>query len=158
MEHALAYRAATADDVKWLADTFIRSLGSAIKEERGYWDETKERDQFLRQLRLSDTSVLVLEGSPVGFYTAWFEPDHLFLGTLCVIPECQNRRFGTRAMCSIAKRSTNLPVRLSVLKSNRAARRFYERLGCRYVSSSEHHDHFIWPGNAMHATCENARA
>ena len=47
MEHALAYRAATADDVRWLADTFIRSLRSAIKKERGCWDETKECDQFL---------------------------------------------------------------------------------------------------------------
>ena len=144
MEHELSHRAATADDVGWLTDTFIRSLGAAIAEERGYWDEAMERDQFKRQLRLPDTSILIFEATPVGFYTAWREPDHLFLGTLCVMPEHQNRRFGTLAMCDIAKQSGSLPVRLSVLKSNRAARRFYERLGCCCISSSEHHDHFVW--------------
>jgi hypothetical protein len=30
-----------------------------------------------------------------------------------------------------------------------AARRFYERLGCRHESTSRHHDHFVWPTAAF---------
>jgi len=40
-------------------------------------------------------------------------------------------------------------VHLSVLKSNRAARRFYERLGGCRASSTQNHDHFVWPSAAQ---------
>jgi ribosomal protein S18 acetylase RimI-like enzyme len=153
----LSYRRATSEDVNWLVDAYIASLGTAIAEARGYWDETKERGQFLEQLRLSETSVVVSRKTAVGFYTVWFEADHAFLRTLCIVPESQNRRFGTLTMCEIAQRAGNLPVHLSVLKSNRRARRFYEQLGCIVTSSSEYHDHLVWPNKAMHATCAGAR-
>jgi ribosomal protein S18 acetylase RimI-like enzyme len=154
----LSYRQAIAADVGWLADTYLASLQVAIAGARGYWDESKERDQFLRQLRLADTELLILGEHPVGFFTAWLEVDHLFLGTLCVHPEYQNSRLGTLAMCELAKRSGDVPVRLSVLKSNVRARRFYERLGCGCTSSSQYHDHLEWSNKAMRATCEDARA
>jgi ribosomal protein S18 acetylase RimI-like enzyme len=155
---ALSYRQAVPVDAGWLADTYLASLQAAIAGVRGYWDETKEREQFLSQLRLPDTEILILGERPVGFFTAWFEVDHLFLGTLCVIPAHQSSGLGTLAMCELAKRCGNLPIRLSVLKSNVRARKFYERLGCDCTSSSQHHDHLEWPNKAMHATCEDARA
>jgi ribosomal protein S18 acetylase RimI-like enzyme len=154
----LSYRQATSEDLNWLVDAYIASLRTAIADARGYWDETKERRQFLGQLRLSETSVVVFSETAVGFYTMWFEADHAFLGTLCVVPEYQNRRFGTLTMCEIAQRAGSLPVYLSVLKSNLRARQFYEQLGCIVTSSSEYHDHLVWPNQAMHATCANARA
>lgn len=146
-EGSLEFRRATADDMPWLADTFITSLRDAITGTRGYWDENKERIQFREQLRLADTFVLLRESTCVGFYTAWSESDHLFLGTLCVTPDHQSRGIGTAAMRTIRSRADGLPIRLSVLKSNRAARRFHERLGCRWVSSTERHDHFEWFGD-----------
>jgi len=135
-------RPAVIDDVPWLTDTFIAALRSAITAERGYWDEEKERSQFAEQLRLADARVLLTSGSRVAFYTAWSEADHLFLGTLIVVPELQNRGIGTQAMRVIAKQAGERPIRLAVLKANDAARRFYERLGCRKLSTSRHHDHF----------------
>jgi ribosomal protein S18 acetylase RimI-like enzyme len=126
----------------------MTALRSAITAERGEWDELKERTQFQQQLKLANTTVILLQDQPVGFYTAWMEADHLFLGTLCLAEEHQNRGIGTAAMQVIAKQAGGLPVRLSVLKANRDARRFYERLGCRYLSSTRHHDHFEWPCRA----------
>src|SRR5262245_19629276 len=154
----LSCRPASGEDIAWLTNTYIVSMQSAIVGARGYWDEAKERDQFRNQLRLSDTTVLIVGEQPVGFYTAWLEIDHLFLGTLCVLPEYQRRGIGALAMCAIAKRCGKLPVRLSVLKANSLAKRFYDRLGCYCTSSSEYHHHLLWPNNAMHATCEGARA
>lgn len=130
-------------------DTYIAAMRGAITEQRGYWDEQKEHDQFLQQLRLANTFVMLLEGCRAGFFTVWAEEDHLFLGTLCVTPELQNRGIGTSAMRAIANRAGDLPVRLSVLKSNGAARRFYERMGCCMISTSQHHDHFVWPSSAF---------
>ena len=142
----LESRPAAAEDIAWLTDTFLVSLRDAITEVRGYWDEKKERDQFHSQLRLPDSCVLLKEASQVGFYTAWPASDHLFLGTLCVVPEYQNQGIGTAAMEMLKQKAAGLPLHFSVLKSNRAARRFYERLGCLRVSSTERHDHFVWPG------------
>jgi ribosomal protein S18 acetylase RimI-like enzyme len=147
VEGSLEFRLAAAEDIPWLTDTFIASLRDAITEIRGYWDENKERDQFQEQLRLADTFVLSRRATCVGFYTAWSESDHLFLGTLCVAPDHQNRGIGTVAMRVVMRQADGRPLRLSVLKSNRAARRFYERLGCRWVSSTERHDHFVWARN-----------
>ena len=145
-------RPALTEEIPWLTDTFVGALRSAITAERGYWDEQKERSQFADQLRLADTWVVLTEGSRVAFYTAWSEEDHLFLGTLCVAPEFQNRGIGTQAMRRIASEAGERRVRLSVLKANHAARRFYERLGCRQLSTSRHHDHFEWPRSAFLAT------
>jgi ribosomal protein S18 acetylase RimI-like enzyme len=66
-----------------------------------------------------------------------------------VVPELQNRGIGTRAMRTIARQASERPVHLSVLKANTAARRFYERLGCRMLSTSRRHDHFEWPTSAF---------
>ena len=121
-------RAAVVDDVPWLTDTFVTALRTAITAERGYWDEQKEREQFAEQLRLADTWVVLTDGSRVAFYTACAEGDHLFLGTLCVTPERQNRGIGTQAMRTIANQAGERPVHLAVLKANTAARRFHERL------------------------------
>jgi ribosomal protein S18 acetylase RimI-like enzyme len=157
-EEQTSFRAAATEDIGWLTDTYVVSLRESIAQARGYWDEARERAQFLSQLRLPDTRVFVAQGSPVGFCTLWSEVDHLFLGTLCIAPEHQNKGLGELAMCAIAREAGHLPIRLSVLKSNRAARRFYERLGCYCTSSSAYHDHLVWPNVAMHVTCKGTGA
>ena len=144
VEQKIGYRTADSGDVGWLTDVFVTSLRDVITDIRGGWDEARERDQFLRQLRLPDTRVIVAQEDPAGFYTAWLAGDHWFLGTLCVTPAQQNRGIGAAAMREIARRAAGLPVHLSVLKSNGAARRFYERLGGRHVSSTQYHNHFVW--------------
>jgi ribosomal protein S18 acetylase RimI-like enzyme len=149
MEGAMELRAATPDDITWLTDTYIAAMRGAITEQRGHWDHQKEHHQFLQQLRLADTFVMLLEGCRAGFSTIWAEADHLFLGTLCVTPELQNRGVGKSAMRAVANRAGDLPVHLSVLKSNGAARRFYERMGCCMISTSQHHDHLVWPSPAL---------
>lgn len=151
MEQKIEYRAADSGEVGWLTDVFVTSLRDAITDVRGGWDEARERDQFTRQLRLPDTRVIIAQGEPAGFYTAWLAGDHWFLGTLCVTIEQQNRGIGAAAMREVARQAAGLPVHLSVLKSNRAARRFYERLGGRHASSTQYHDHFIWPSAARGA-------
>lgn len=143
VEQKIEYRAADPSEVGWLTDVFVTSLRDVITDIRGVWDEARERDQFMRQLRLSDTRVIVAQGDPAGFYTAWFAGDHWFLGTLCMTPDQQNHGIGAAAMREIARQAAGLPVHLSVLKSNGAARRFYERLGGRYVSSTQYHNHFV---------------
>ena len=47
------------DDVGWLTGVFLTSLCVPITEIRGYWNEAKEREQFMTQLRLADTRVIL---------------------------------------------------------------------------------------------------
>ncbi len=134
----LNYRAALPDDVAWLADVFIGSLRDPITMARGEWNEERERAQFLRQLRLPDTAVILAETTPIGFYTAKHERGGMFLHTLCISPGYQNKGYGTNVMRALAQRTS--PIRMLVLKSNPGARRFYERLGYRWMSATQHHD------------------
>lgn len=144
MAPRIDHRAAEPDDIPWLTETYVVALRDAITEVRGGWDEHRERTQFVAQLRLPDTWILRHGDEAVGLHTAWPEPDHWFLGSLCIAVAHQNRGYGAAAMRELARRAGGLPVRLSVLISNRAARRFYERLGCRYLASTRAHDHFQW--------------
>jgi ribosomal protein S18 acetylase RimI-like enzyme len=68
--------------------------------------------------------------------------DHLFLATVALLPEHQGRGIGTDLVNMVLAegRRHNLPVRLQVLKVNRA-RKLYERLGFKAYGESETHVH-----------------
>jgi len=147
----LTYESAITGDVAWLTDTYIAALGEAIKQARGEWNETRERALFLSQLRLADTLVICRRNERVGFYAASHEPDHLFLQALCILPRYQNSGYGEEVMRALARRSAKLPIRVQALKSSPPARRFYERLGYRWISDSEYHHLLEWTRGPVRA-------
>jgi len=141
----LTYERAIAGDVAWLTDTYIASLGEAIAKARGTWSEERERALFLTQLRLDDTTIVCRGTERIGFYTAWSEPDHLFIPTLCISPQYQGQGYGATIIQSLAGRARELPVKLVALKSSPRARQFYERLGYQWVGEDQYYDVFRSP-------------
>src|SRR5258706_3199233 len=139
----LSYQSVSPDDTTWLADVYIASLRDPITTTRGVWNEEVERAQFVKQLLFTDPTIIQARGNRVGFYAIQLRTDALFLHTLCILPEHQNKGYGTAVMRALAERASG-PIQLSVLKSNLRARRFYERLGYRWVSATQHHDELKW--------------
>jgi len=62
-------RGATADDLAFLADVFLRSMRPHITAVRGFWDEDKEHKQFSEQLHLNQTQIIHQNGKSIGFFT-----------------------------------------------------------------------------------------
>ena len=135
-------RPATDIDVPFLEDVFLRAMRVHIEATRGFWHEPKEREQFREQLQLHHTRIVEHGGIPIGFFMTLEREGHVELHTLCIAPEQQGRGIGTAAILEIVSdaRDQGREVVLSVLKSNRAARSLYERLG--FVVTGETVDHY----------------
>jgi ribosomal protein S18 acetylase RimI-like enzyme len=127
----LTTRQATDDDLAFLADLFLRAMRIHITTARGFWDDARERNQFLEQLQLHETRIIEYDSKDIGFLMALDRGLDIELHTLCIAPEYQRRGFGTvntRRFLNDAKASERGAI-LSVLKPNTAARSLYERLG-----------------------------
>ena len=140
---SISQRAASADDRDLLWRIFRASMQQSITAARGSWDEQRERQQFFDQLDLASTKLLLHNSQIVGFFSLSQVEGIPNLHTICIDPQYQNSGFGAsvvRDLISQAARA-GLPLRLSVLKSNPAARRLYDRLGFHTRAESDHHIH-----------------
>lgn len=135
-------RPASEADLPFLERVFLCALRDAITAARGGWDEARERRQFHEQLDLGSTSVIRHCGQDVGFLMVVNRGSTSTLHTLCVLPEWQGRGVGAKVTLDVigAAAEARRALELYVLKTNPRARAFYERLGFRVVSDSEHHD------------------
>jgi ribosomal protein S18 acetylase RimI-like enzyme len=146
----IGYRPAQIDDLRFLCDSFVRSMRESIAACRGRWDEARERAQFEQQLELAATQIIQVGGVDVGFVMLVHRSDSLQLHTLCVAPEHQGRGIGSLVTMDVAREglAAGRGVVLSVLKVNRRAHALYERLGFEVVSASEHHLHMRYARRA----------
>ncbi len=137
----LSTRQATADDVGFLADVFLRAMRVPITAARGFWNEAKERTQFCEQLQPQHTHIVEQGGSDAGFFMALRNGQDIELHTLCIAPEHQRQGLGTAITRQVIDDaiSQGCGVVLSVLKENRSARCFYERLGFIVTEESDYH-------------------
>ena len=134
-------RDATAADIDFLANAFLRAMRPYITAARGSWDQVKEDRQFREQLHLSSTRIILDEGNSVGFYMTHDEGHDLELHTLCIVPEYQRHGLGTAVVRQIIAQAqkSKRGVALSVLKANLGARLLYQRLGFVIISETDHH-------------------
>jgi ribosomal protein S18 acetylase RimI-like enzyme len=133
-------RQTTADDVDLFWRIFRASMKGYISQARGEWNEEREEAQFRYQLDLAASRIIRAKNLEVGFIMAPTRDGALWIHTICIDPEHQNKGIGTEVMRSVvgeAKERT-MALYLSVLKVN-PARRLYERLGFRVVEETRHH-------------------
>lgn len=87
---------------------------------------------------LSNTRLAILDGQPVGYLMVERQQQHLRLRKLYLAPSVQGRGWG-RQLLSMVRReaeASNLTLRLSVLRPNTRALRFYLREGMIKVEST----------------------
>lgn len=137
----LSTRDATAEDLAFLVDVFSRAMRVHITAARGFWNEAKEGKQFYEHLQLQSTRIIEQDGAGVGFFMTLRNGGDIELHTLCIAPEHQRQGLDaviTRQVIDEA-RQQGCGVVLSVLKANRPARSFYERLGFVVTEESAYH-------------------
>ena len=118
-------------------DVVIRQFGS--------WDESMQDGFFREGLNRAPHKIVEIDGVPIGVVSTEIKTDCLYLSELQLLPEYQGRGIGSvivKKQMEIAK-SLNLPLRLVVLRENRA-QDLYRRLGFRTTSTTEIHVKMEW--------------
>jgi len=105
------------------------------------WDEQEQRQRHDRRCASQDVRIVQVGDQDVGFLSTERTPGHLAVRQLFIHPSHQRRGVGTACMGRLISEAdrVGLVIALQVLKVNRGARRFYERLGFR--SAGETHTH-----------------
>ena len=148
-EHDTASRPAVPEDLPFLRRCFLSAMHDSIAASLGRWDEARELAQFDAQLVIQGTTVLVRNGSDVGFTMLTENPDSIQIHTLCISPDFQGHGVGTEAIDRVVARAhrAGCNLILSVLKSNGRAEALYQRLGFSVVADSVHHRHLRYTGS-----------
>lgn len=117
----------------------IRSLTRANFYEamKASWDEARHQREPSQPGRYR---MLRRDGEIIGFFALRDEADALYVQTIQLVSSARCQGIGRRVMDHIAElagETGRLAIRLRVLRSNAAARRFYDRLGYRVIAEEE---------------------
>jgi ribosomal protein S18 acetylase RimI-like enzyme len=132
-------RACREEDRELVFRVLVASLGEYVAATWG-WDEAVQREAFDRKFRPERQEVVTFDGVDAGILGIEDRPDHVFVGTIQLLPVFQRRGIGTALMRRVCERAAakRQPVRLRVLHPN-PARRLYERLGFVAVGQTATH-------------------
>lgn len=142
----LTTRPATAKDLAFLRDVFLRAMRVHITAARGFWDEAYERSHFEQQFQLKQARIIARDGIDVGFFMTVTDGPDTEIHTICIVPEHQRQGIGSHITRQVIEEahSQRHGVVLSVLKVNEAARSLYERLGFAVTEESTYHYRMRW--------------
>jgi ribosomal protein S18 acetylase RimI-like enzyme len=135
-------RPATAQDKKFLATLHERCYREVVLAQFGSWDEKLQRGFFEKKWDPARWQIATVQGTDIGAVSVQRHPDHVFLAEILIDPRFQNQGFGTELLRQIFGDAAKdaLPVRLQVLRRNRAYR-LYERLG--FVQTGQTDTHIL---------------
>lgn len=130
MSPPLEIRDAGSDDYEAIFGLHEALFKEAIERIWG-WDDSRQRENFAEEWRTVATRSLFLAEGWVGYVQLKHEADCLYLLCLAVMPDFQGMGIGRSVMNGLQAEATRseLPLRLSVFRSNPRAERFYEGLG-----------------------------
>lgn len=135
----IGLRSSTSADSEFVYQTKKAALGKYIAETWG-WDEQFQREYDTKDFDPSVIQIVTLQDEDIGWVVFTRSDDQIQINELYILPEYQRRGIGSHLVSKLLEeaREKHVPVRLGVLKVNRA-RRFYEKLGFRVVGETETH-------------------
>ncbi|RIL00826.1 MAG: GNAT family N-acetyltransferase [Proteobacteria bacterium] len=136
-------RAATRGDLDFAFETLRASMRPYVEAAFGPWDEAEQRARFAATFDLRTHRVVRCDGEDAGLVAIETHVDRIALERLFLLPRFQGRGLGTSLVRALLRRAREeaLPVRVTVLRSNPGALRFYERLGFRRTIGTRLHLH-----------------
>jgi ribosomal protein S18 acetylase RimI-like enzyme len=136
-------------ELLWLIQS--QSMRPSVEAAWG-WDESFQRAYFEEHYGERSRQIVRVDGSDAGVLSFDIRPDHVFLSNVALLPQFQGRGIGTVVIGQVMDEAARLglPVRLQVLKANRA-RRLYERLGFRVHAETATHFQMVFEREAGHA-------
>ena len=109
------------------------------------WDELKEKETFAKYFDFSSyqISVVVLDGSDIGYLKIGRTEKELFLANLHIHPDFQNQGIGSQIIKTLLAdaKQQGVEVSLKVLTVNQGAFRLYKKLG--FSIEEETEDYYL---------------
>ena len=136
----LRLRKATAEDSGFAYQTKKAAFRGYV-EQVGGWNEEEQRELHEQRFRSQEFYVLHVSGIDVGIVSLVRESNCIKLNQLFILPEYQSRGYGRAYMSGLIDEAAagSLALRLRVLKVNRRAVTFYQRLGFTITGESDTH-------------------
>lgn len=136
----LRLREANADDSEFAYQT-KKSAFREYVEKVWVWDEDEQRQLHQRRFASQDFQVIQVSDIDVGILTIVRQPDCVTVNQMFILPEHQSRGIGAACIKRIIEDAavSRLPVRLQVLKVNKRAATFYQRMGFRNTGETDTH-------------------
>jgi ribosomal protein S18 acetylase RimI-like enzyme len=142
----VSLRRATPGERTWIEDMHVAALGPQALVGYG-WTAERLRTQFRREV--SPLTCLVISthdasgDRDVGYISIIDRRHHWYIDAFAIAPKYQKKGVGGAALRAILEDAGALPVRLSVLRTNRA-RSLYLRMGFAITSSDQHREQMEW--------------
>ena len=136
----LKLRRATPSDSEFAFQTKKAAFKQYVEQVWG-WDEEEQRRLHSRRFSSQEFSVIQLSGVDVGIMAIGKEPDYVNLNQIFILPEYQRKGIGmacTKRVIDDAA-ADGLSVRLRVLKVNKRAMAFFQKLGFKKIGESDTH-------------------
>ena len=130
----------TRDDENLIRKIHHAAYHDVIVEQFGSWDE-KVQDVFFGKSWKPETHEMILENNvPVGYVWIEHNKDHIFIHELVISPEFQGKGIGSQILKETIDeaKAKNIPVRLQVLKKNKA-QNLYRRFGFKDTGTTDTH-------------------
>lgn len=136
---------ANDDDTEFARNAHHRAYRGVVVDQFGEWDEARQDKFFELSWANPGFEIAHYDGQPCGYLRIENLPDQVRAHELTILPEFQGRGIGTTLLHEIQGRATQrgVPIRLQVLKANRAAE-LYERVGFKPVGETDTHTVMEW--------------
>jgi GNAT superfamily N-acetyltransferase len=146
---SLSSRTATPADIDFARETHHVAYRDVVVRQFGSWDENIQDRLFEKSWCENPLEILLYAGVPCGYAGVDNERDGIRVRELVLRPEYQGQGLGTQFLrCRLRSAALrDAPVRLQVLKANRAVR-LYGRLGFKVTSTTDTHVLMEWHKSA----------
>jgi GNAT superfamily N-acetyltransferase len=133
-EMPFTLRPAACDDLAFASGIYLETM-RYVTDRLPDFDEATHMAGFADRFRPEEVRIVVQDGKDVGWLQVSETDDEIFLKQVFLQPESQGRGIGSGLVMDLIERGRRVgkPVRLGVVKINRAVR-LYERLGFGIVS------------------------
>ena len=131
----LNYRKAKDEDIEWLLDLRVETMGPHLIASGKPLSIEEQRERLLQNYE--HIEVIICDSDDVGMVKTVKGQGHWELVQIQMKPHCQNRGFGSEVIRKIISEAQflDIPLTLSVLKVN-PAKRLYDKLGFNVVGET----------------------